>query len=107
MSLAKRVRRLLEEGSLNLPFPGSGHTNRRHWELAQIARDNLEIGRLVEAHTDALAILHEAGREPKPRSVLWQSGLQKGKQGLKMSDTCFIAGRRHFVRARDSSTALW
>ena len=94
MSLAKRVRRLLEEGSLNLPFPGSGHTNRRHWELAQIARDNLEIGRLVEAHTDALAILHEAGREPKPGAFygVWAS---EGEQGLRMSERA-LSGQKGF-----------
>jgi hypothetical protein len=94
MSLAKRVRRLLEEGRLNLPFPGSGHTDCRHWELAQIAKDDLEIGRLVEAHTDALAILHEAGREAKPRALygVWAS---EGKKGLKMSDRA-LSGRKAF-----------
>ena len=84
MSLAAQFRRLLDDGRLNLPFPGCGDTARRHWELAQIARDNLELGRLVEAHADALAILHEAGREPKPQALygVWAS---EGSAGLKLS----------------------
>jgi hypothetical protein len=82
MSLAAQFRRLLDDGRLNLPFPDGGDTAWRHRELAQIARDNLELGRLAEAHTDALAILHEAGREPKPRALygVWAS---EAKLGLK------------------------
>ena len=75
MSLAAQFRRLLEDGRLNLPFPGLRRHRSRHCELAQIARDNLELGRLVEAHADALAILHEAGREPKPASSLRSLGI--------------------------------
>jgi hypothetical protein len=83
MSLAAQFRRLLDDGRLNLPFPGCGDTTRRHWELAQIARDNLELGRLVEAHADALAILHEAAREPKPHALygVWAS---EAKTGLRL-----------------------
>jgi alkylation response protein AidB-like acyl-CoA dehydrogenase len=94
MSLAAQCRRLLADGRLNLPFPGCGDTARRHCELAQIARDNLELGRLVEAHADALAILHEAGREPKPQALygVWAS---EGKAGLKVSEGA-VSGRKEF-----------
>jgi hypothetical protein len=94
MSLAVEFRRLLYAGRLDLPFPGCGETARRHWELAQIARDNLELGRLVEAHADALAILHEAGREPKPRALygVWAS---EGKSGLRVSDGA-VSGQKEF-----------
>jgi hypothetical protein len=83
MTLATQFRRLFEDGRLNLPFPGCGETPRRHRELAEIARDNLELGRLVEAHMDALAILHEAGREPKLQALygVWAS---EGGPGLKI-----------------------
>jgi alkylation response protein AidB-like acyl-CoA dehydrogenase len=83
MTLAAQFRRLLDEGRLNLPFPGSGNTGQRHWELAQLARDNLELGRMVEAHVDALAILHEAGRKPKPHALygVWAS---EGKGKLEL-----------------------
>jgi alkylation response protein AidB-like acyl-CoA dehydrogenase len=45
-----------------LPFPGSGQTPRRHRCLLEIARTNLSLARLAEAHWDAVAILAEAGR---------------------------------------------
>lgn len=94
MSLAAHFRRLLDDGRLNLPFPGLGDTARRHCELAQIARDNLELGRLVEAHADALAILHEAGRKPKPEALygVWAS---EGKAGLKVSEGT-LSGQKGF-----------
>ncbi len=94
MSLAIEFRRLLTEGRLNLPFPGCGETARRHSELAQIARDNLELGRLAEAHTDALAILHEAGREPKADALygVWAS---EGGAGQKLCGGT-ISGQKGF-----------
>jgi alkylation response protein AidB-like acyl-CoA dehydrogenase len=94
MSLAAQFRRLLDDGRLNLPFPGHGDTIRRHWELAQMARDNLELGRLVEAHGDALAILDEAGRQPKPEALygVWAS---EGKAVLKVSDGA-VSGKKEF-----------
>ena len=84
MNLVAQFRRLLDDGRLNLPFPGCGETGRRHREIAQIARENLALGRLVEAHVDALAILHEAGRDAKPGALygVWAS---EGNGGLRVS----------------------
>lgn len=86
MSLERRIRQLLEDRRLDVPFPGCGQTGRRHRELADIAKDDLQIGRLAEAHTDAVAILHEAGRPPQPQALygVWAS---EGQQGLKISNT--------------------
>jgi alkylation response protein AidB-like acyl-CoA dehydrogenase len=94
MSLALQFRRLLDEGRLNLPFPGCGDTARRHWELGQIARHNLELGRLAEAHADALAILHEAGREPRPQALygVWAS---ESERGLKVCEGT-VSGQKGF-----------
>ena len=94
MSLAVQFRSLLDDGSLNLPFPGCGETARRHWELAQIASDNLELGRLVEAHADALAILHEADCEPRPLALygVWAS---EGKAVLRISEGA-VSGQKEF-----------
>jgi alkylation response protein AidB-like acyl-CoA dehydrogenase len=94
MSVAVQFRRLLENGRLNLPFPGCGETARRHRELAQIARENLELGRLAEAHADAVAILHEAGREPRLKALygVWAS---EGKTGLSVSEGA-VSGRKEF-----------
>jgi alkylation response protein AidB-like acyl-CoA dehydrogenase len=55
---------------LRLPLPGGGRTWDRYVALAEVAAVDLSLGRLVEGHTDALAILAEAGRTPPPRAVL-------------------------------------
>ena len=44
-----------------LPQPGSGLTARRWAVLATAAEHNLTVARVLEAHSDALAILAEAG----------------------------------------------
>jgi alkylation response protein AidB-like acyl-CoA dehydrogenase len=62
--LAERVRARL---GTPLPLPGSGHTAARWEALAAAARDDVVIGRLVEAHADADAILAEvAGTRVAP-----------------------------------------
>lgn len=66
MSLEARMRRLMEAGRLDLPVPGRGETPRRHRMLAAFGREDLSIARLAEAHTDAVAILAEAGKRAAP-----------------------------------------
>jgi hypothetical protein len=44
-----------------LPQPGGGHTAQRWAVLAGVAEANLTAARVLEAHSDALAILAEAG----------------------------------------------
>jgi hypothetical protein len=48
-----------------LPVPGGGQSAGRWAVLAAVARQNLTVARVLEAHSDALAILAEAG-EPAP-----------------------------------------
>lgn len=65
MSVVEPVRRILAEpqwSGSGLPLPGWGRTGERWQRLADLARRDIVIGRLVEAHADALAILHELGR---------------------------------------------
>jgi len=45
-----------------LPFPGSGETATRHLQLMNVAREDISLARLAEAHWDATAILAEAGK---------------------------------------------
>lgn len=52
-----------------LPLPGSGRTAERWAVLAAVARTNLTVARVLEAHTDALAILAEAGQSADPGSA--------------------------------------
>jgi alkylation response protein AidB-like acyl-CoA dehydrogenase len=60
--LAERIRALQWQGSLDLPLPAGGATAERHRALMQFGRTDLSVARIVEAHTDAIAILAEQGR---------------------------------------------
>ena len=55
-------RRQVASGVLTLPDPARGHTAERHARLLEVGRADLQIARVAEAHTDAISILHEAGR---------------------------------------------
>jgi alkylation response protein AidB-like acyl-CoA dehydrogenase len=44
------------------PLPGQGHTVERFHLLARCAASDVVLGRLIEAHADAIAILHELRR---------------------------------------------
>jgi hypothetical protein len=60
--LAERVRALQWQGGLELPLPAAGASAQRHHALVQFGRMDLSVARIVEAHTDAIAILAEDGR---------------------------------------------
>ncbi len=55
--------RLAEEFGRMLPQPGGGDTAARWAVLAAVSQENLTVGRVLEAHSDALAI-HEAKLRP-------------------------------------------
>ena len=57
---------MLREGKLELPPPGGGSTAQRFDALAEIAAHDLSLVRLCEGHTDAVAILAEAGASARP-----------------------------------------
>jgi hypothetical protein len=52
-----------------LPHPGCGETERRWAVLAAVGEHNLTVARVLEAHSDALAILIEAGAANAGRHV--------------------------------------
>ena len=56
-SLRRRLTTMLSTGELALPFPGAGETPARHRALYEVSRTDLSLARLVEAHTDAVAII--------------------------------------------------
>lgn len=64
--IAEEFALLVRAGSLELPQPGSGATSARHRRLFEVARRDVAVARLAEAHADAVAILGEAGRRPRP-----------------------------------------
>lgn len=67
--------RLRELPSERLPVPGTGNTALRHRRLFEVAREDVSLAKLAEAHWDACAILEEAGREPVLGAVyaVWAS----------------------------------
>ncbi|WP_019927278.1 acyl-CoA dehydrogenase family protein [Nocardia sp. BMG111209] len=66
-----RLRELSRSGALELPVPGAGHTLARFRALAAFGAEDTVLGRLVEAHTDAAAILHELGGAATVPGQLW------------------------------------
>lgn len=61
----ERFTALVRSGDLDLPLPGSGGTEQRWASLAALAAGDVVVGRLAEAHADAVAILVELGQHPK------------------------------------------
>jgi alkylation response protein AidB-like acyl-CoA dehydrogenase len=64
MTAEEMAGRLAAIRAETLPLPGSGETPERHKRLFAIAREDVSLAKLAEAHFDALAILAEAGRSP-------------------------------------------
>lgn len=58
-SVGDVLRRALDAGALDLPLPGAGRTLQRWEALAELSAADLTLGRLAEAHADAVAILAE------------------------------------------------
>lgn len=63
-------RRLREVVWTELPLPGEGATPQRHRALLEIAREDVSLAKLAEAHWDAIAILAEGGDAPRPDSCM-------------------------------------
>jgi alkylation response protein AidB-like acyl-CoA dehydrogenase len=77
------LRSLIARGDLDLPDPASGRTSERLLRLFELARTHpVSVARLAEAHTDAVSILHEAGRTPEPGAIygVWASASRAGVQ---------------------------
>src|ERR1700722_4523598 len=68
-------------GELALPLPGRGATPLRHGVLKRWGAKNLSLARIAEAHTDALAILAEAGQSPRADRLygVWASDGAAGR----------------------------
>jgi hypothetical protein len=91
--------RLVDCGLAELPFPGSGKTLER-WECLQLLGSyDLSLARLTEGHTDALAILHEAGLEPPggpARCGVWAAGPLHGVTATRTPDGWCLSGIRRW-----------
>ena len=74
-----------------LPLPGSGETWKRFQILADWSSFDLSLGRLVEGHSDALAVIAEAGMKPAGESLkygVWAARSSRGgaRAALRRSD---------------------
>jgi alkylation response protein AidB-like acyl-CoA dehydrogenase len=71
----ERIARSRSAGWDRLPLPGGGRTPARHRALAALGRTDLALARIAEGHTDALAILAEAGHAPRAGALygVWAS----------------------------------
>jgi alkylation response protein AidB-like acyl-CoA dehydrogenase len=86
--MKERLTDLASSDQLVLPLPGSGRTAQRHAALHEFGRLDLGLARLIEAHTDALAILGEAERLARPGNLygVWASDGPSSLLTLSRSD---------------------
>ncbi|MEU4670473.1 acyl-CoA dehydrogenase family protein [Amycolatopsis sp. NPDC023774] len=82
--VAAELRALLANGALELPVPGHGGLARRWSALAAYGRRDLALARLAEGHTDAVAILAEAGRKPEPGALYGVWAAKSGGTGAAL-----------------------
>lgn len=100
------VRGLVRAGLARLPRPGSGATLLRWRALARVARHDLSLVKLYEAHTDAMAILSEIGHppddaDPAAGKRLWAVWAAEAPSGRTLIDQ--VHGRQ----ARLVGTKCW
>ncbi|WP_072804828.1 acyl-CoA dehydrogenase family protein [Rhodococcoides yunnanense] len=69
--VVRRLRQWARDEASDLPLPGSGYTDTRWQMLASLSREDTILGRLAEAHADALAVLAELGGPTPRRGQIW------------------------------------
>jgi len=101
----ERLRDLAAQGAFDLPRPGGGATRERFAALSRFGAEDLSVGRLAEAHTDALAIKTEAGLDHDPGVLLgvWASG---GPSNRVVAEPFAGGWRLHGRRSWCSGAAL-
>ena len=98
---------LVDAGLGQPPLPGSGATLQRWQMLAAVAGHDLGLAKLVEGHTDALAILAELdGPVPEPGS-LWGVWCAEGPGVLQAMPAEARAGRGDPAALRLSGRKAW
>ena len=84
-----------------LPLPGGGNTSDRFRTLWSFAARSPSLGRLVEAHHDAVAILREAGRPDHHPGLhaVWAAGGPDPVQLHQRGDRWHLRGTKHWCSA--------
>lgn len=90
--LTERFRSL---ANVRLSRPGQGKTAARHDAIFAAGREDLSLAKLIEAHWDAVAILEEAGQQPKAEAAyaVWASEVPGKPLSLHDGTLC---GTKHF-----------
>ncbi len=96
--LATQLRHELASGTLDLPLPAAGATRARLAALRAFGERDLSLARVIEAHTDAIAILCEAQRRPE-RDALY--GVWAAESGAPVTlcargDGFIVEGSKRF-----------
>lgn len=82
-------------GALDLPLPGSGRTLDRWHALAELSAADLVLGRLAEAHADAVAILAELeGPAPEGLWGVWAAEPPTARVEAKHTDDGWVLSGR-------------
>ncbi len=79
--------------------PGRGRTAERHRFLFEVTRDDeVSVGRLLEAHLDAVAIIDEAGGQAPEPGVVYGVWASEGGEPLRYDDAAqTIDGPKRFA----------
>jgi hypothetical protein len=99
LNAGELFRRLVDDGLVDLPFPGAGETSERWKCLEVLGSADLSLARLAEGHADALAILHEAGLESpggQARLGVWAAGPLDGVAATWTSRGWCLSGVRRW-----------
>jgi hypothetical protein len=104
--------RIVEAGLDRLALPGAGQTLQRWRALAAVAAYDLSLAKLYEAHTDALAILAEAGAITAKPLNLWgvwcaeapQARLAICAESNESSDSVIVNGTKYWCSGANVNT---
>lgn len=92
-----------------VPHPGQGHTLERWRSLAAIAAQDLSVCKLVEAHWDALSILHDIQpghrHDSTQRWAVWAADNPQTPLYLEQKNgTAYLTGRKFWCSGADVVT---
>ncbi len=104
--MARELRQLVDDGCLEIPDPGLGHTSERWTALALLGCKDLTLARLGEGHLDAVSILHQAGRTELPGALYGVWAARSGGTGAVLTDNVLSGTIRFCSGAHSLDRAL-
>lgn len=96
--LNDEVRHLLAGVMTGVPLPAEGSTRERLRAMVELGRTDLSVARIVEPHLDAIAILAEAHRRPRPGALygVWASESARPLQVRRGTIRTTLVGQKSF-----------